>query len=291
MIISNIIGGLGNQMFQYAAGRAHSLKLGVPLKLDTRDFSGYQLHQGFELNRLFNCRAEIATDSDLAHVLGWQRAKLAQQVLRRPQLKRLRYKSFVVEPHFNYWSGINQLEDNKYLYGYWQSEKYFIEFAENIREDFTFKFPFSDQNAEIAEQISQVNAVSLHVRRGDYVSNAKNTFIGVCSLEYYRKAIEHIKSQVDMPVFFVFSDDIDWVKNNLVLDKTSVFVSHNKGSESYNDMRLMSLCKHNIIANSSFSWWGAWLNSNPQKIVIAPKQWFASGQDDRDLIPEAWVRL
>jgi hypothetical protein len=291
VIISNIIGGLGNQMFQYAAGRTRSLKLRVPLKLDTSDFSGYQLHQGFELNRLFNCYAEIASNSDLRDVLGWQSAKLAQRVLRRPHLKSLRYKSFVVEPHFNYWSGINQLDDDKYLYGYWQSEKYFIEFAENIREDFTFKLPFSDQNAEIAEQLTQVNAVSLHVRRGDYVSNAKNAFIGVCSLEYYRKAIEHIKSLVGMPVFFVFSDDIDWVKNNLALDKTSVFVGHNKGGESYNDMRLMSLCKHNIIANSSFSWWGAWLNSNPQKIVIAPRQWFASGQDDRDLIPEAWIRV
>lgn len=291
MVISNIIGGLGNQMFQYAAGRALSLKLRVPLKLDTRDFSGYQLHQGFELGRLFNCHAEIATDSDLAYVLGWQSAKLVQRVLRRPQLISLRCKSFVVEPHFNYWSGVNQLEDNMYLYGYWQSEKYFIKFAENIREDFTFKLPFSDQNAEIADQISQVNAVSLHVRRGDYVSNAKNAFIGVCSLDYYRKAIEQIKNQVDMPVFFVFSDDINWVKNNLVLDKTSVFVSHNIGSESYNDMRLMGLCKHNIIANSSFSWWAAWLNSNSQKIVIAPKQWFANGQDDSDLIPEAWIRV
>jgi len=114
VIISNIIGGLGNQMFQYAAGRTRSLKLRVPLKLDTSDFSGYQLHQGFELNRLFNCYAEIASNSDLRDVLGWQSAKLAQRVLRRPHLKSLRYKSFVVEPHFNYWSGINQLDDDKF---------------------------------------------------------------------------------------------------------------------------------------------------------------------------------
>jgi hypothetical protein len=291
MIISNIIGGLGNQMFQYASGRALSLKLCVPLKLDTRDFSGYQLHQGFELNHLFNCNAEIATDTDLANVLSWQRTKLVQRVLKRPQLKNLRYKNFVVEPHFNYWSDINLLTNNKYLYGYWQSEKYYIEFAEKIREEFTFKFPFSDKNAEIAEQISQVNAVSLHVRRGDYVSNSKNAFIGVCSLEYYEQAIAHIKTNVDSPVFFVFSDDIDWVKNNLNLDKSTLFINHNKGVESYNDMRLMTLCKHNIIANSSFSWWGAWLNTNPNKIALAPKQWFANGQDDADLVPETWVRV
>ena len=150
MIITNIIGGLGNQMFQYAAGCARSLKLGVPLKLDTRDFSAYQLHQGFELNRVFNCNAEIASDSDLVHVLDWQKLKLAQRFLRRPQFKCLRHKSYVVEPHFNYWSGISQLKDNVYLDGYWQSEQYFIEFADKIRADFTFRPILSAQNAEIA---------------------------------------------------------------------------------------------------------------------------------------------
>jgi hypothetical protein len=291
MVISNIIGGLGNQMFQYAAGKSLSLKFRVPLKLNTRDFLGYQLHQGFELNRLFICSNEIATENDLTEVLSWQRVKIVQRVLRRPQLKSLRHKSFVVEPSFSYWSGINQLEGNSFLYGHWQSEKYFIEFAESIRRDFTYILPFSDQNAEIADKISRVNSISLHVRRGDYVSNSKNVFIGVCSLEYYQKAIENIKALVDAPVFFVFSDDIDWAKNNLNLDKSTVFIDHNKSIESYNDMRLMSLCKHNIIANSTFSWWGAWLNVNPEKIVISPKQWFANGQDDADLIPSKWVRV
>ena len=292
MIISNIIGGLGNQMFQYAAGRACSLKLAVPLKLDTRDFSGYQLHQGFELDRLFNCHAEIAADTDLAKILGWQRAKLAQRLLRRPQLKNLRYKSFVVEPHFNYWSGISQLEDNKYLYGYWQSEKYFTEFTEQIREDFTFKLPFSDQNAEIAEQISQVNTVSLHVRRGDYANSPKTTAThGLCSLDYYRAAIDYVIAHVVQPHFFIFSDDIAWVKANLNIGSSAFFIDHNTNQESYNDMRLMSLCKHNIIANSSFSWWGAWLNQNAEKIVIAPTQWFSKPADTSDLIPASWIRV
>ena len=147
------------------------------------------------------------------------------------------------------------------------------------------------QNADIAEKISQVNAVSLHVRRGDYISDKKNAFIGVCTLDYYKTAIEKIKTQVDNPVFFVYSDDINWVKNNLVIDKTAVFVNHNRGQESYNDMHLMSLCKHNIIANSSFSWWGAWLNTSPDKIVIAPKQWFANMQDTSDLLPDNWLKM
>ena len=291
MIISNIIGGLGNQMFQYAAGRAGSLKLGVPLKLDTRDFSAYQLHQGFELNRVFNCNAEIAADIDLAKTLGWQKLKLAQRFLRRQQLKCLRHKSYVVEPHFNYWSGISQLKDNVYLDGYWQSEKYFIEFADKIRTEFTFKLPLSLKNKEISAHISQVNAVSLHVRRGDYVTNKKNAYIGACSLDYYRAAIAKINSMVDKPIFYVFSDDFNWAKNNLILDSKSVFISHNTGKESYNDMRLMSLCKHHIIANSSFSWWGAWLNASPNKIVIAPKQWFANDNNVSDLFPLDWIAI
>jgi len=292
VIISNIIGGLGNQMFQHAAGRALSLKLRVPLKLDTRDFLGYQLHQGFELNHIFNCSAEIATDTDLVNILGWQRTKLVQRVLKRPQLKNLRDKSFVVEPHFNYWCGINQLEDNKYLYGYWQSEKYFIEFAEKIRRDFTFKLPFLYQNVEISEQISQVNAVSLHVRRGDYANSPKTTAThGLCSLDYYRAAIDYVSAHVIQPHFFIFSDDIAWVKANLNIDSPTVFIDHNTNQESYNDMRLMSLCKHNIIANSSFSWWGAWLNQNVEKIVIAPKQWFSKVTDTSDLTPASWTRI
>ena len=291
MIISNIIGGLGNQMFQYAAARAHSLRLDKALKVDTRDFSKYKLHQGFELDKLFNVSTEIASGTDLKLILSWQKARIMRRIFRRPQLKFLRHRNYVVEPQFGYWKGVNQLKDNTYLDGYWQSEQYFIEFSDKIRADFTFKLPFSKQNAEIAKYIAQVNAVSLHVRRGDYVSNKKNAFISVCSLDYYRAAIEQTKSQVDKPVFFVFSDDIDWVKSNLVLDKTTVFVSHNDGSESFNDMRLMSLCKHHIIANSSFSWWGAWLNANPNKIVIAPKQWFASKLDDSDLVPANWLRL
>ena len=292
MIITNIIGGLGNQMFQYAAGRAHSLKLGVPLKLDAKDFSGYQLHQGFELNRVFNCNADIAADIDLAKTLGWQRSKLAQRLLRRPQFKCLRHKSYIVEPHFNYWSGISQLKDNVYLDGYWQSEQYFIEFADTIRADFTFRPILSAQNAEVAKHILQVNAVSLHVRRGDYAINPKTTAThGLCSLDYYRAAIDYVSGHVVKPLFFIFSDDIAWVKANLNIDSSAFFVDHNANQESYNDMRLMSLCKHHIIANSSFSWWGAWLNQNAEKIVIAPKQWFSKSTDSSDLIPASWIRL
>ncbi|MDP1766805.1 MAG: alpha-1,2-fucosyltransferase [Methylotenera sp.] len=266
--------------------------MGSALKLDTGDFTAYSLHQGFELDRVFNCHAEIATDNDLALVLGWQRAAYVKRALRRPQLKIIRYKSYIVEPHFNYWNNINQLKDNVYLEGYWQSERYFHEFSNKIREDFTFKLPFSKQNTEIADRIGKVNALSLHVRRGDYANNSKTLAThGLCSLDYYRAAIQLIIKQVENPHFFVFSDDIAWVKNNLKIDFPHLFIDHNLGAESYNDMRLMSLCKHNIIANSSFSWWAAWLNTNPQKIVIAPQDWFSNKVNVSDLIPHGWIRI
>lgn len=279
-------------MFQYAIGCALSLKLELPLKLDTRGFSGYHLHQGFELDRLFNCHTEIASDADLKLVLGWQRTRLAHRVLRRPQLKYFRHENYVVEPSFNYWGEVNNLTGDIYLDGYWQSEMYFREYADEVREDFTFKLPMTKVNAELAKQISQVNAVSLHVRRGDYVGNAKTTAThGLCSLDYYRAAILHITDQIDNPHFFIFSDDIAWVKENLRVDLPHQYIEHNSGSESYNDMRLMSLCQHHIIANSSFSWWGAWLNPSLEKVVVAPKRWFANETNVQDLLPESWVRL
>lgn len=292
MIIVNIIGGLGNQMFQYACGRALSLKLQTNLKINNREFSNYQLHQGFELDRLFNCPVEIATDIDLKDLLGWQRSRLLRRVLRFPLFNRLRIRNFILEPHFNYWKEINLLKESFYIDGYWQSENYFNEFAEKIREDFAFKAPFSDLNSQVAAQISDVNAVSLHVRRGDYVTNSKNSFMNTLNLGYYKKSIDYFKQRLKNPIFFVFSDDIGWVKSNLLLDKESIFVDHNRGNESYNDMRLMSLCNHHIIANSSFSWWGAWLNPRPDKIVIAPQNWFASGGlDQSDIIPKSWLKM
>ncbi|OQW68044.1 MAG: alpha-1,2-fucosyltransferase [Proteobacteria bacterium ST_bin12] len=291
MIISNIIGGLGNQMFQYAAALALSNKLRCTLKVDIRDFSGYKLHQGFELDRLFNICAKPALNKDVTEVIGWQQSAFARRLFRKPHLKYARHKNYIVEPHFSYWGGFNQIKGNSYIDGYWQSERYFSEFADKVRSEFNFKLPLSKKNSEIAAHIAQVNAVSLHVRRGDYVTNAKNAHIGVCSLDYYKAAISHINIKLNNPVFFIFSDDMDWVKANLALAEKSVYVDHNSGAESYNDMRLMSLCKHHIIANSSFSWWGAWLNSNSEKIVIAPKKWFAGDIETNDLIPQSWVQL
>jgi hypothetical protein len=292
LITTHIIGGLGNQMFQYAAGRALSLAKQVPFSLDISDFSGYRLHQGFELQRVFNCPIRIASEAEVRALLGWQSWSLARRVLARPALSILRRQEYVFEPHFNHWAGISDAPADSYLVGYWQSEKYFREAAQTIRADFTFKSPLSLRNAELVEQIRGGNAVSLHVRRGDYVKNPKTMAVhGVCSLDYYRSAIQHVAARVEQPVFFVFSDDLEWVRKNLKIDFHCQYVDHNQGSESYNDMRLMSLCRHHIIANSSFSWWGAWLNASPNKIVTAPKKWFSTNGETVDLFPDGWVLL
>lgn len=292
MVIMRIIGGLGNQMFQYAAGRALSLRTGVPLRLDISGFANYGLHQGFELQRIFNCPVEIANEEDVKNILGWQSSPSICRVVSRPRMEIFRRAGFIVEPHFYYWSNINNVLSKCYLSGYWQSEKYFSTVISNIREDFSFKISMGHRNSELANQIIRVEAVSLHVRRGDYMSNPKTLAThGLCSLDYYRNAMQLISREVRNPHFFVFSDDIAWIKSNLNIDMPCQFVDHNQGGESYNDMRLMSLCQHHIIANSSFSWWGAWLNPNAEKIVVAPKRWFAHEVNTYDLIPKTWVRL
>lgn len=292
MIIVNLIGGLGNQMFQYAAGRALSLRLSQPFRLDISDFDGYGLHQGFELSRVFVRNPEIATEDEVRNMLGWRASRFARKILLRPAFRWLLGDSLVVEPHFHYWPRFASLSGNTYLAGYWQSEKYFSDVSETIRADFIFRSPLSEQNVELAERLSQTNSVSLHVRRGDYVLNARaNAAHGLCSLDYYRAAIRHVAAHVERPEFFVFSDDIAWAQANLQIDFPCRYVDHNQDAESHNDMRLMSLCRHHVIANSSFSWWGAWLNPKLDKIVVAPRKWFANDKNVEDLYPAGWVLI
>ena len=293
MIITNITHGLGNQMFQYAVGRAVSIVRGVSLRLDISAFQNHGFHQGFELEQIFNCRAEIAGKEDIRGVLGWQQPLRIRRFLSRRKMAPLRCKGLVVEPHYHYWPEINNAPPDCYLVGYWQSEKYFQEHASVIRADFTFQTPLVNRNAGLAEQIAKVNAVSLHVRRGDYASNPKTLIKhGLSPLSYYEAAINYIARYVEEPHYFVFSDDIDWVLTNLKIKHPCCYVVHNRGSESYNDMRLISLCRHHIIANSSFSWWGAWLNPSTTKIVVAPKHWFNDYPVDiSDLFTESWIAL
>ncbi|HEY5993172.1 MAG TPA: alpha-1,2-fucosyltransferase [Gallionellaceae bacterium] len=279
-------------MFQYAAGRALALRRQTVLRLDISGFAKYHLHQGFELKRVFDCQAELASAAETRALLGWQSVPVVRRILAKPAFAALRRSAWVVEPHFNYWPGLRSAPDNCYLVGYWQSEKYFKECEATIRSEFTFRQRLDARNAELADEIGRTSAVSLHVRRGDYARNPRALVThGLCSLDYYRAAINYVAERVESPEFFIFSDDISWAQKNLDMTFPCRFIDHNQGAQSFVDMQLMSLCRHHIIANSSFSWWGAWLNSSPQKIVIAPQSWFANGRAVDDLIPESWVRL
>lgn len=278
-------------MFQYAVARALSIIHGELLKLDVSDLISYKLHQGFELNKVFDCPVTVATNEDVRTLLGWQSSRIIRRTIAHPSLKLIRKKHFVVEPYFHYWPGIQKTPSSCYLLGYWQSERYFSNVAEIIRSDYTFRHPLSRYNHELAQKIKTVNSISLHVRRGDYVTNHKTQSVhGLCSLNYYATAIRRLAARVEKPHFFVFSDDIAWALKNLNVGFPCEYVGHNRDVESYRDMQLMSLCKHNIIANSSFSWWGAWLNNNPGKIVISPQSWFRNSNNSLcDLFPASWI--
>ena len=295
MIITNIVGGLGNQMFQYACAKAISLELNLPLKVTFDMFGAYTIHNGPELERVFSLQLEHASVRELRNLIGVLRASpFVRKLLTSKALSALRGSNFIVEPHYNYWDGlVTKAHNGVYLQGYWQSERYFENHVSTLRDDFTFRYSPSGVNAELQSEIRSQNSVSVHVRRGDYVSNPKTLSVhGVCSPEYYYNAIELVKSKVADLRLYVFSDDAEWASNTLKERYPDIIViDHNHGEESYNDMRLMSVCKHHIIANSSFSWWGAWLNPNPNKIVVAPKQWFAADIDTQDLIPESWIRI
>lgn len=285
-------------MFQYAAGRALSLHLGQPLKLDVSDFRNYRLRT-FELPQCFNCPIQISSDDDLHHILGWQFPYVIRRIISKPQLSILRSSQFVIEPYAHFWNGLRSSPSNCYITGHWLSEKYFKNFESRIRQDYTFKLNLEGENKLFADDISNTNSISLHVRRGDYVSDKKTLAThGICSPDYYHCAINNIADDISNPKFFIFSDDISWVKENIKINYKCKYVDINHGDQAYNDMRLMSLCKHNIIANSTFSWWGGWLNNNPRKIVVAPKKWYSNHSSILDysrfmgdLIPSGWRLL
>lgn len=290
MIITELNGGLGNQMFQYAVARRLSIKNGTKLKLDITTFDTYKLRE-YEL-----CHFQIEEDfATLEEVVKLKYANgLKRHIL---QLKNKIFKNSVQgirEKNFCFDSQILSLSDNIYLQGYWQSAKYFEDIEDIIRKDFSLRETLSEMSEKVAQEIRGGECpVSLHIRRGDYVSNPEvNSVHGTCSLEYYKKCVHKIAEKYKKVTLFIFSDDPEWVKENLYFESPMIFVNHNGASRAYEDMYLMSLCHHHIIANSSFSWWGAWLNPRKSKIVFAPKVWFLDDRlDTKDLLPKGWITI
>ncbi|MBD3903822.1 alpha-1,2-fucosyltransferase [Chryseobacterium sp. Ch-15] len=286
MVAIELIGGLGNQMFQYATARALALSRNEKLLLDRHLFADYELHS-YGLNH-FNIESAFLEKEETIfeplRILEKVKAIFSQKKIYHPYIEQdLTYDKELFEfPN-----------KNIFLKGYFQSEKYFIKFKNQLRKDFEIKSPLKKETIDFLKIIEAENSISLHIRRGDYVNNpAANAIHGTCDLNYYHRAIETIKKEIENPVFFIFSDDIDWAKENLKIDHSTHFVDFNDASTNYEDLKLMSNCKHNIIANSSFSWWGAWLNSYKFKIVITPSKWFKTDiHNSKDIIPESWMKI
>lgn len=282
MIIVKLIGGLGNQMFQYAIGRHLAYKNQTKLKLDILTFKTYELWK-YALD-CFNVIEEFATTKDIRPFNLKRRFeiffKLNKNIL------------YVEKVKFKFDPKVLKCKGSVYLDGSWQSEKYFKDIEKIIRKEFTFKNKPDDNNIKLLKSIKNTNSVCIHARRGDYVTSSKtNKFLGTCSPDYYNKCIQIIRKRLKNPYFFVFSDELDWVKNNIKIDVPITYVSHNTIEKGYEDLRLMKNCKNFIISNSTFSWWGAWLSENKNKIVLAPKKWLRADVETPDLLPDNWIKI
>ena len=289
MITVLLSGGLGNQMFQYATAKALATRLNVPLAIDLLYYS----KKTKATPRLFGLdvfNTDLKIKSDWRNLI-YVRYKLF--FLKHINLLQM-LKIFSDSHALYYEKGFENLKDGTILSGYFQNENYFKSIEAIIRSDFKFKNTLKGRNLELSEKIHSTLSIAIHIRRGDYVTNPVSN-LAVCNQEYYHKAIEYITKKIVNPSFFIFSDDMEWVRNNIDFGNYPVIpIDWNNNENSYIDLHLMSLCKHNIIANSSFSWWGAWLNSNSQKIVIAPQQWFKNDLPNKNYsqyTPKKWLRI
>ncbi|MFY9241427.1 MAG: alpha-1,2-fucosyltransferase [Polaribacter sp.] len=267
MIIVRIVGGLGNQMFQYAYAKSLQQK-GYKVRIDISKFKNYKLHGGYHLDK-YNIDIETSSSfSNLITRLGFRRSA--------------KEKSLLFDEKFL------KLPEKEYVKGYFQTEKYFKEIKNIIYNQFQIKNTLSESTISYKKEIEKYkNACSIHVRRGDFISDKKaNKVHGTCTLDYYEKAIEFLNSQFKEVHFFIFSDDILWAKKNLKIENVT-FINHK--TIPHEDLLLMSLCRFNITANSSFSWWGAWLNKHKSKVVIAPKQWFVDKENE--VACNNWIQL
>lgn len=287
--------GLGNQMFQYAYYKALKNKeKNIYANLDAykrdyiqniRDFNGYELKRIFNIN----VKEKKFLGDNFFSRTRWKKINIIIKIIH----KILRILNIII--YIENWNESIKERLNKkrvyFLTGWWQSEKFFKDIEKEIRKDFTFPKIKDEKNKEIENIISKTNSVSIHIRRGDYIKD--KGLGGLTPLKYYQKGIDYIRNKVKDPVYFIFSNDIEWCKKNLKIKGQIYYVDWNKNEENYKDMQLMSLCKHNIIANSSFSWWGAWLNNNPNKIVIAPEKWFNDclKMDYSNIVPKNWIKI
>lgn len=288
MNIVQISAGLGNQMFQYALYLA--MKHVEPCtKIDISIYQHRAAHNGYELERVFDIHPDIATLQERNHL-----ADVGKDIWSEIRRKWLRHPLPCIGTLYREKSGCYQPEvfsmRNTYFAGWWQSERYFLSIADEVRQSFRFIHPLLPIHQQLADTISDSSSVSIHIRRGDYMKKRRIADVGsVCSRSYYRNAIAYINQYVPNARYFVFSDNPEEAKVFLELPE-AIYISGNTGKNAYLDMQLMSMCRHHIIANSSFSWWGAWLDPRPNKMVIAPATWFRNEQKN-DILPPNWIPI
>ncbi|OGN07723.1 MAG: hypothetical protein A3C61_00010 [Candidatus Yanofskybacteria bacterium RIFCSPHIGHO2_02_FULL_39_10] len=282
MIIVKLMGGLGNQLFQYALGRRLALKNKTELFLDISRLGSYEKPRQYSLSH-FTIAGSIATKKQ---IIKFKISNFLNSF--KPHHK----KMVVREKGYPFDQSVINAPRNVYLDGHWQTEKYFKDIEDIIRLDLTIKDLPDNKYLTILDKINQTNSVSLHIRRTDYLVRKNTRTFTICQPEYYKQALALIAQKIDTPELFIFSDDIEWASKNIVFPYPTTLVSNGNFAD-YQELILMSHCKHNIIANSTFSWWGAWLNNNPQKTIISPKKWFfvETAIDERDIMPSAWIKI
>ena len=290
MIIVQLKGGLGNQLFQYAAALSLATHHNVEVKVDITKLKAPDEQIGtvrnYDLQHLV-APPQIASEAEIKQATAQNIIKkYYQKFLPSYQRQIFNEKKFPFDVNFF------SAQRNIYLKGYRQSEKYFIHIEDKIRKDFRLKESLIERVKEFSVSLLSTESVSIHIRRGDYTNAAVQNTHGSLSKEYYQNAIALINSSVNNPSFYIFSDDVKWAKENLEFNNNVHFVSGNISTTHFEDHFLMSQCKHNIIANSTFSWWAAWLNENKLKTVIAPKKWYNKVKlNTSDLIPPNWLRI
>jgi len=281
MKIVNILGGIGNQMFQYAFLVALRERTGTEVCYDASVFKTYPVHNGFELDRRFCITARQATAKEVRKLTFYTESYFWWKILTRFHVgKTVHERGYTV-----YSPEVLEDKSDKYYYGYWQHLGYFGAYRDVLRKEFEWKEPLDAKNRMVYEDFAKGNTVSIHIRRGDYLKNW--LYKDICELDYYAKAIEYVKRTCGEGMkFAIFSNDMKWCEDNIVPLLEGAYctmVDWNQGAASYNDMRLMQACRVNIIANSSFSWWAAYLNVHTDALVVAPKVWI---NEDKDFRPQ-----
>ena len=298
MIVIFLRGGLGNQIFQYALGRNLAEKYKTELVFDTTFLNDRFPRGGVSFYKYdldaFGITPRLTALSQLSEAMPVPGVWLGTDLVLMKLRDRLGIRKIIKEGSPAFDPRVLESGASALLWGYWQSEKYFKNVARDLRAEFGFVISLEGTAQELAKNIKNTNSVALHVRRGDYVTAASTKqLMGDTNTAYYNAAIAYIAERVKDPHFFVVSNDPVWCKEHIKLPFPVMYLDDTSaGPKNIYHMQLMSLCKHNIIANSTFSWWGAWLNANPNKIVIAPKRWYADpAMSDQDVVPAGWIRM